>query len=536
MKRFLIMALAGVVALGLGSAAYAVECALDAVPASTLLFPFVQYDYEQGMIDDSGQTTLFAITNVSSEAQIVHITLWTDFSIAILDFNLTMTGYDVQTINIRDILREGRLPSGDVLAGEANEWWDFFGTLPTNAGGTPFDDGPYSSFNELNSGALDAYFLANGLRDPWSTFPLDCEPGTGPGQWISSPVNYREDPNGDGNLADSGVIPPGTLDIFQGYLQTSQTVTTGYANCAWAAPVVFTNGTWFTNQAPRATWMYITADVVNSCNKDLPDGAALQYFSTAPTSRGVRVANVLMGDVLWLDSGNNYSEADNAVHLEASMTPFSPIIPGPENKNATFYHNLHGGLAGTADYREPLPSAWGFRYMNAAPVDAFTWIRAWRGSMLNAVVSDLRQDVLGTLIIDDETPAALWSNSCVPYTYYAWDEDENVNSVGPGFVPPWSGGPTDVPIPVPNLFPLETQEVAIDEFFIVDIDHDGNSFGWMMVIWGSSNGYTVDQYQSWMGVKYAAFGQYTAGLSGAVLANFNCDNTQVLPTLGIGLP
>ena len=54
MKRFLIMALVGVVSLGLGSAAYAVECALDAVPASTLLFPYVAYDFDQGRIDDSG--------------------------------------------------------------------------------------------------------------------------------------------------------------------------------------------------------------------------------------------------------------------------------------------------------------------------------------------------------------------------------------------------------------------------------------------------------------------------------------------------
>ena len=84
MKRFLTMALAGVLALGLGSAAYAVECALDNVPASTLLFPFVTYDYETGFIggtDNSGQTTLFAITNVSSEAQIVHVTLWSDLSL-----------------------------------------------------------------------------------------------------------------------------------------------------------------------------------------------------------------------------------------------------------------------------------------------------------------------------------------------------------------------------------------------------------------------------------------------------------------------
>ncbi len=130
MKRFLTMALAGVLALGMGSAAYAVECALDNVPASTLLFPFVNYDYVAGEAGNSGQTTLIAITNVSSDAQIVHITLWTDYSIAILDFNLTLTGYDVQTINIRDILRDGVLPSDDT---GANEWCDGSGRLATPA-------------------------------------------------------------------------------------------------------------------------------------------------------------------------------------------------------------------------------------------------------------------------------------------------------------------------------------------------------------------------------------------------------------------
>jgi hypothetical protein len=156
--------------------------------------------------------------------------------------------------------------------------------------------------------------------------------------------------------------------------------------------------------------------------------------------------------------------------------------------------------------------------------------------MYNPVISDLAEDYAAGVptAISDESPAALYSNSCVPYTYYAWDEDENVNSVGPGFVPPWSGGPSDTPIPVPNLFPLETQEVPINEFFVVE-DLDGNSFGWMMVIWGASNGYTTDVYQSWMGVKYTYFGQYSSGLSGAVLANYNCDATQVLPVLGIGM-
>ena len=140
-------------------------------------------------------------------------------------------------------------------------------------------------------------------------------------------------------------------------------------------------------------------------------------------------------------------------------------------------------------------------------------------------------------------PAELYANSCIPYTYYAWDEDENVNAVGPGFIPPWSGVEDPDPIPVPNLFPLETQEVRASEFFLVeDVVTENAFFGWMMFIWPLSNWDGAnpvideyDAYQTWMGVKYAAFGQYTAGRDAAVLANYNCDATQVLPALGIGM-
>ena len=79
----------------------------------------------------------------------------------------------------------------------------------------------------------------------------------------------------------------------------------------------------------------------------------------------------------------------------------------------------------------------------------------------------------------------------------------------------------------------------MSDFYIVQEDVD-TAFGWMMVIWPLSNWDGVnpealdyDQYQTYMSVKYFAFGQYTAGLEAAVMGNYNCFG-DTLPTLGIG--
>ena len=90
MKRFVTLALVGALVLGASSIVYANVCAFDAVPAATILFPFVSLDYNNPV---GGTSTTFSITNVSAEAQIVHVTVWTDFSAAILDFNILLTGY-----------------------------------------------------------------------------------------------------------------------------------------------------------------------------------------------------------------------------------------------------------------------------------------------------------------------------------------------------------------------------------------------------------------------------------------------------------
>ncbi|MDX1740222.1 MAG: hypothetical protein R3178_02975 [Rhodothermales bacterium] len=518
------MAVVAVMALGLASTAYANYCSYDAVPAATLLFPFVIYDYEN---EDSGETTLFAITNVSSEAQIVHITVWTDFSVAILDFNLTLTGYDVQTMNIRDILRDGILPHE---GNGANIWED------DNAGDSPFADGPFSPFNELWGGALDLWFNTQGLPDPEATAapgplaPLDCDPAV----WDSSPNNYQA----------AGNIPSGTLALFETYLKRSQDADRGYYDCAIANTVDFDVDPWFITRDSGPVWLYVTADVVGACNKDLPDSNTTYYDET--TGEGVIFNNVLIGDIIYLNPGQNYSEAINAVHLEAVQgfggidIPESLAAPfnEPVVKFSTFYARFHLGAGPTfQDWREPLPTAWAFRYLVAPDANAKTWIRAWKGGTLAFRTQDLTDSTGG--VITGQNPDELYASSCWPYTYYAWDEDEGVNSVGPGFVPPWSGGPTADPIPVPNLLPLETQQVDAEEFFLVG-DPATGAFGWMLFIFPRSNNYDgaavgvdYDYYQTWMGVKYAAFGTYTAGLEGAVMGNYNCSRVDSLPGLGL---
>jgi len=103
-KTALCLALLGLLALG--GQAVAVICTIDAVPAATLLLPYFEVDLN----NPNGLTTLFSVNNASATAVLAHVTVYSDLSVPVLDFNIYLTGYDVQTINLRDILVSGNLP------------------------------------------------------------------------------------------------------------------------------------------------------------------------------------------------------------------------------------------------------------------------------------------------------------------------------------------------------------------------------------------------------------------------------------------
>ena len=103
-KTALCLALLGLMALG--GQAYAVICTIDDVPAATLLLPYFEVDLN----DPNGLTTLFSVNNASATAVLVHVVIWSDLSVPVLDFNIYLTGYDVQSVNLRDIIVAGNLP------------------------------------------------------------------------------------------------------------------------------------------------------------------------------------------------------------------------------------------------------------------------------------------------------------------------------------------------------------------------------------------------------------------------------------------
>lgn len=81
------------------------RCVVGVVPAGTLLFPYFEVD----VANPAGKATLLAMTNTSDEFRLVNVTVWTDWAIPTLSFNVALSPKDVQTVNMRDVL-SGALP------------------------------------------------------------------------------------------------------------------------------------------------------------------------------------------------------------------------------------------------------------------------------------------------------------------------------------------------------------------------------------------------------------------------------------------
>jgi hypothetical protein len=83
------------------------SCDIALLPAATLLLPYFEVSI------DAKSNTLMTITNVSPQEQIARVTLWTDYTFPVLSFNVYLTGYDVQSISLYDVIWRGVIGSED---------------------------------------------------------------------------------------------------------------------------------------------------------------------------------------------------------------------------------------------------------------------------------------------------------------------------------------------------------------------------------------------------------------------------------------
>jgi hypothetical protein len=311
------------------------SCDIGVTPAATLLLPYFEVDTAAAA--GTGATTLFTITNTSRFPQIAHVTLWTAWSTPVLDFNLYLTGYDVQPINLYDIIVRGIIapPSGAVFTT------------------TPGTQGP---------NVVGAAPLAGGAAN---------------------------NPNFTANAATTCSNIPGTLPGGQGgaiQLAVQAALTTG------TSTAVCTSGSGLVgpNNGTRAIG-YVTVDVAAECTNYLPTDP-LYYTST----NGILFDNVLIGDYQQLapspagSTGTGFDAAGNPmVHIRA--IPEGGIggsAPGT-NLPFTFYNRYsNAATAGNPglDRRQPLPSQWAARWVGGTVAGATfnTDFKIWREGITGA--------------------------------------------------------------------------------------------------------------------------------------------------------
>lgn len=75
-------------------------------PAATLLVPYFEVD----LANPAGANTYFTVNNASASAALAHVTVWSAMHVPVYTFDIYLTGYDVQPVNVRDVIN-GRLPA-----------------------------------------------------------------------------------------------------------------------------------------------------------------------------------------------------------------------------------------------------------------------------------------------------------------------------------------------------------------------------------------------------------------------------------------
>jgi hypothetical protein len=475
MKKTIILALALAV---IGGAAYANLGALDTVPAATLLVPYIVVDANaQGVPNVNGYTTLTVVTNVSSAKQIIHVTVYNAMSKGVVDFDEVLSGYDVWSINWRDLVT-GDFENFDT---GVNGKTGFFPT--STVGYVPSPYGPStntsSSQNPIPPVGLPAPYDYDKANSPTTWGPNDTTVGTCGFPW--------------GNLNSFAGIIVQKLQKPMTYDWSVQDTDCDVDTTADRIP----SPLFLSNLTVSPLFFYATIDTVSSCNGFFPDADSHYWDDNSGAGYNTK-NNVLTGYDFYMNPTQNYSESLPTVNIEASAGTYTN----------GFYtaKRLAAGARSSSDDREPLPTAWAFNYFNSN--GATTQVGVFK------TYHEL--DAADTLVL-----------ACRPYVYYAWDENENSKARTTTSCP--SG--LCFGSPEPNLFPFETQKVDVTT---TNFDGLMAGNGWMMLVFDPSVPLTwdadYDGVQTYVFAKYN-FGAYSTAVQATVLGNYWWNSAQVLPAL-----
>jgi hypothetical protein len=298
-------------------------CDISVAPAATLLLPYFEVDFNAAS-QTTARTTLFTITNVSRYPQIAHVVVWTDWSYAALDFNIFLTGYDVQGINLYDIFARGIIAPG----------------ATPGTGGTSITNAPPNN----------------------AASPINA-PGAQPANNTTGNPNF----NAAAATTCAGLLGP----IPTAILADLRTIfTTGTPGANVGAGCTGKLGGAHTNAIG-----YITVDVSSNCTTSLPGPG---YFNSE-----VLFDNVLIGDYQDINPNpatGNYAGGNPMVHIRA-IPEGGPAgsIPGT-NLPYTFYdrYTTAVGIPRTVDRRQPLPSTFAARYIQGGTGAFNTNYKIWR--------------------------------------------------------------------------------------------------------------------------------------------------------------
>lgn len=454
------------------------SCDITVSPAATLLLPHFEVEWAQA--DRSrALNTIFTITNTVRFSQIAHITIWTDWSFPVIDYNVYLTGYDVAGISLYDIIANGRI-------------------LPPPP--------------HLGSG--------------WRVSPrgtLSAPDGTATVGFSANPNHLASAYNG--STTDCGSLPgniPGSLLADMRAALTDGT----YPGCAGRVGSRHTNAEG-----------YVTIDVANTCSQSLPTNP--DYYAGEILFDNVLIGDYQRINPR-SDSGN-YAGGNPMVHIKAipeggpfvlsypGVAPASvgaPISTGlpagpargtPTNFDWTFYDRYTFGagiFARDIDRRQPLPGLFAARYIESAAGSGgfVTEMAIWREGLVDGV--NTIACALNVLNVNDAIPIT---------EIVRFDEQENPSLTEGCQISPCASA-TDV-------FASESSSTPTTEGTLFPPDFGGTTDGggWMYMNLnnGGSTAYSDPartESQNWVTIRMTAEGgRYGVDFDAAFLGN-GCSN------------